>query len=203
MGWSDAEAAARYHLRLMMGAGWFVNPKCRTMQQLRQDPVVQHEWKEYLHTQEVPAGVSRITWKRQIEEAKQWLTNVPGDTEMKMLCEVQMVLNEYSQARTAMHEIYKIVRVSSEEALHNEFAKYERAFRMQQNFLNDGDTAFKRACRDGDAAETEQLLHLSDIKDIQTGLRIACKHVRPACVRILLGPQQETQVCMCEVEMTM
>ena len=108
MAWSDEVAAKKYHLRLLIGTGWFGNPKRRTMGQLRADPVAQREWNDYLNVEEVPAGFSRPTWKRQIELAQQWLCNVPDTRDMRMLCEVQMALKEYATARTAMHESYKV-----------------------------------------------------------------------------------------------
>ena len=142
MTWSDEEAAERYHLRLLIGTGWFGDPKNRTMGHLHNDPAVQYAWDNYLYTQHVPSSMSRATWKRQIATARQWLANAPPSSEAKMLCEVQMVLSEYGRSRTAMHELYKIARAQNSAALHKEYSRYEKGFRIQQKYSQDGDTAF-------------------------------------------------------------
>ena len=130
--------------------------------------------------------MSRDTWKHQVLEAQRWLSNIPDDVEMKMVCEVQMALREYGKARTQMHELYKIVRSSGVVALHKEFAKYERAYRGQKKFDADGSTDFGMACRDGLDIIVNRLLPQTSKQDIRKGFLTACEHVRPQCVKAIL-----------------
>ena len=156
------------------------------MRLLRRDPVIQSLWQHYLINEVVPSGISRDTWKRQIATAHLWLANMPDETEVSMMCEVQMVLKKYSTTRTAMHELYKIVRAPNAQALCNEFAKYGHAFAVQEKNERDGSTEFGKACRDGDSLLVAQFRPHVPLRVIEAGLLIACEHVRIKCVQILL-----------------
>ena len=159
------------------------------MRLLRRDPVIQSLWQHYLINEVVPSGISRDTWKRQIATAHLWLANMPDETEVSMMCEVQMVLKKYSTTRTAMHELYKVVRVDTANDLYKDFATYARAFRVKQKKQEAGDSPMKLVCRDGLAGKLETLLPDMTEHNRIEGLLIACEHVRPRCVKLLLGSQ--------------
>ena len=100
-----------------------------------------------------------------------------------MLCEVQMLLRDYKDVRTAMHEIYKIVRADSDTSLHKDFAKYQHARDIRSQFERDGNSDFNMACRDGLDVALPRLLADKVPHDLMRGLCTACKYVHPACVK--------------------
>ena len=76
-----------------------------------------------------------------------------------------------------------------------DFRRYADEERTQAQFISDGSTDFKRACRDGDADALHHILETEenakragarDRYDTVDGLCIACAYVRPDCVAKLL-----------------
>ncbi len=60
--------------------------------------------------------------------ALRWLRrDMPSATDVSMLCEVQMLLRDYADTRTAMHEPYRITRAASGKQLFDDFAQCVRA----------------------------------------------------------------------------
>ena len=146
MNWGHAEAESRFHLRVVLATGSFAHPVCRTMGELRADPGVRRLWDGYLDHEPVPGSVARGTWKRQVHTALQWLDDVPAGRHVSMLCEVQMLLREYTAARTGMHELYKIVRADTEQQLQADFDKYRIAQHAEAAHQRAGDTELKMEC---------------------------------------------------------
>ncbi len=70
------KAESRFHLRVVLGTGFFVHPVRRKMGELRADPAVRRLWDGYLEGQTVPGSVARSTWKRQVQTALRWLHDV-------------------------------------------------------------------------------------------------------------------------------
>ena len=187
MAWDAAEATKHFHLRLVLGVGLIAHPSRSTMGELRGDPNVQKLWDEYVDTEPVFARIGRATWRRHIETALEWLQSVPGNTNIKLYGEVQMLLQEYTATRCRMHELYKIARASDQAKLHADFARHEADRRAELEFAVDGDTRLKLACRDGSEQALSRLLG-DDTTDeeIDGALNVACKHAQPACVKLLL-----------------
>ena len=193
MAWDDEFAATRYHLRVVLATGKFSVPSRRTLGELRQDPGVQAAWAKYLESQPVPESVARGTWRRHVKRALEWIRHdIPDDTPMSMLCEVQMLLRDYTDARTAMHEVYKIVRADNPRSLGTDFAKYQRAANIRAKFDRDGDSEFNMACRDGLVVALSRLLAGGAVgpEHSRRGLYTACEYVRPECVELLVGKVQ-------------
>ena len=66
-----------------------------------------------------------------------------------MLCEVQMLLREYTAARTGMHELYKIVRADTPQRLQADFHKHRVVREAEAAHHRAGDSELKLACRSG------------------------------------------------------
>lgn len=103
--WDDTTAASRFHLRIVLGVGRFEHPSCKTMGQLGAQSAVQATWSSYLEQHPMASFIARGTWKRQVKTALEWLNGVPAGTSMYMICEVQMLLKEYTATRSKMHEL--------------------------------------------------------------------------------------------------
>ena len=195
MAWDDELAASRFHLRLVLGTGRFSLPSRRTMGELRQDTKVQTLWANYLQSEPVPLSVARGTWRRQAERALDWIRHdVPDSTAISMLCEVQMLLRDYTDMRTAMHEVYKITRATDPRNLGTDFAKYQRKRDIVTKFDRDGDTEFNLACRDGLAVSLPKLLADVSHSTVVRGIRTASEYVRPKCVKLLVGRVTKTEL---------
>ena len=168
MAWSDQEAAQNCHLRLVIATVLFKDEARPTIDCLRKDKAVQRAWDEYLAIERIPVHVSPAAWHRSAQMARGWLQKLPSDTEVSMVCEVQMVLEDYRQAREAMHCAYKLIRAQTTHSVYREFAKYHD-FREH---LDDGHSVTRRepgtqeefnasllkACRALDVVLVENLL---------------------------------------------
>ena len=185
MAWDDDCAASRYHLRVVLATGSFGIPLQLTLADLRENSVVQAIWGNYLEAEPIPVTLSRGTWKKNVNLALTWLRELPGDTNVSLLCEVQMLLHDYTVVRTAMHTLYKIVRASNPDKLYNDYAKYRRQVDMRTEFEEAGNSDLKRACRDGLNDSLKQLSAGANDHDVSQALFVACKFVRPRCVQSL------------------
>lgn len=188
MAWDDDTAASRYHLRVVLATGSFGIPLLLTLGNLRKNSVVQATWNNYLESEPIPVTVSRETWKKQVNLALEWLRELPDDTNISLLCEVQMLLRNYTLVRTSMHDLYKIARASNPDKLYNDFAKYRREADMQTEFEKAGNSDLTRACRDGLSGSLLEQLSAGGVQahDMSQALSVACKFVRPRCVQHLL-----------------
>jgi ankyrin repeat protein len=193
MRWEHAEAASRFHLRVVLGTGSFVHPVCRKMGELRSDPGVQRLWGSYLEKQGVPISVARGTWKRHVQVALRWLDEMPAEQEVSMLCEVQMLLREYTAARTGMHELYKIVRADTAKRLLADFAKFGAQHKADRAHEICGNTELRMALRDGSVDALKRLLAERDAREathVQAALEITCAYAHPECVEHILASRQ-------------
>ena len=98
-----------------------------------------------------------------------------------------MLLRDYTDVRTAMHEVYKIYRATDPASLSKDFEKYQRERDIVSQFERDGDTELNLACRDGLALSLPKLLADSNHGTVERGLCTACLYVRPECVKQLVG----------------
>jgi len=187
MAWPAEVAESRFHLRIVLATGRFSIPRKTTMRELRHDPHTRNIWSSYLEEQEQPPSVARGSWKRHATEALKWIEAMPDDAPVSMLCEVQMLLRDYHDVRTGMHELYKIVRAVSPTSLSQDFAKHRRALDLSKKLVVDGDTDLKATCRDGIHTALQQLLSNTTSAEHAEGLCIACEYVRPRCVELLLA----------------
>lgn len=170
MAWSDQEAARNCHLRLVIATVLFKDEARPTIGFLRKDKAVQRAWDEYLAVERIPVDVSPAAWRRCAQIARGWLEeDLQSDTEVSMVCEVQMVLEDYRQGREAMHCAYKISRAPTSRSLYREFAKYYEAREHGDNrndvVINRGpgtaeefDASLVNACRALDVDVVERLL---------------------------------------------
>ena len=56
-----------------------------------------------------PDSVPRGRWRSQIQRALTWLrSSASADNPVRMVCEVQCLLQAYKKVRHSMHEIYKV-----------------------------------------------------------------------------------------------
>ena len=202
---SDAEASENYHLRLVLGVGLFVPAQRRTFGDLREDPNVQRVWSMYLAQQQRSPTVGRGMWKNHVHTALRWVRKeLPATTSAGMLCEVQMLLREYRDARCSMHEMYKIARATQVAQLANDFRHHSVARQHRELFLEAGSSELMAACRDGAAGTLRRLLHERVSQSSPAGvgaggdasrklgrelgvcLAVAARYVRPHCVTIVL-----------------
>ena len=92
MNWSAQEAEGKFYLRTVMVTVEFCHPTLQTIGQLRSCPQVQAAWHAYanLDRESVPSGVSKLQWRLRVQEALQWLNELPEATNVSMLCEIQV-----------------------------------------------------------------------------------------------------------------
>ena len=185
--WTADQALERYYLRFVLSAGKFEYTARKTIGELRSDPHVKSLWQDYLCSGSVPPFVAPEKWCRHAKEAYLWLHTLPADTDMWMICEVQMLLQSAASVRSKMHETYKVARAPTEAALDQEFSSYARAYQAQEDFDNAGNTDFHRACRDGAPVTVARLVQQQDVNTVGRGLEIAATYARRTCVDILSG----------------
>jgi ankyrin repeat protein len=192
MVWDDAEAESRFHLRVVLGTGRFAVRGRPTMGELRADPDVRRLWGGYLEGQKIPGSVARGTWKRHVQTALQWLDDLPDAQEVSMLCEVQMLLREYTAARTAMHELYKIARADTPQRLQADFDRFRVAREAEAAHHRAGDDEVKLACRNGAIDALKQILGGSPRNtagkgdEVVAALAVASEYAQPRCVKHIL-----------------
>ena len=83
----------------------------------------------------------------------------------KMTC-----VNRYEHARNAMHEVYKVVRAVSVDALAKDYARFGREHRANIRFEQAGSSELKLACRDGDVQTVRRILSRDSSGCNRTGL---------------------------------
>ena len=187
MRWSAEEAKERFHLCTIIATVPFAHPVHLTFGQLRSDPNVQNIMQSYLQTQKVPESiVARGTWKKNVDQALDWIFSIPANTPFSMLCEVQCVLRMYRDTRVRMHEGYRIVRAVDPESMAIDYAKFKVAAMEKRELEQDGGGPFILACRDGSIAAVTRLVEEQSHSNICRGFALTCKYVRPQCARILL-----------------
>ena len=97
-----------FHLRLCMVSILYQHPTLHTVGDFAQDAEVQNLWEEYAK-QPPPDSVPRGRWRSQIQRALTWLrSSASADNPVRMVCEVQCLLQAYKKVRHSMHEIYKV-----------------------------------------------------------------------------------------------
>ena len=166
MCWSNEEAAARHHLRLVMATVVFEHPDYPTIGALRNCPDISTIWNNYLDPsiETIPEECNPLAWQRQALAARQWLEQLPADTPIRMACEIQCLLSPYHEVRSEMHEPYRLVRAANDQALYRDFQKYSKAAAQVASYHLHGSNPFLRACRDGDLAWLEAfLLHQKEL----------------------------------------
>ena len=183
--WSVDKAKDRFYLRLVLSAGEFQYTARKTIGELRSDPCVQTLWRQYLSSGVVPPFVAPQRWEEQAREALHWLQTLPEESEISMICEIQMLLRSATALRKKMHEIYKAARAETESALDQDFSLYARSFEAEEAFKNAGKTEFHVACRDGLPKAVSRLLSVQQLGDVGTGLNIAATYGRRSCVLLL------------------
>ena len=190
--WSSEKAAERYFLRLVLSAGKFQFTARKTIGELRSDPYVQSLWRKYISSGTVPAFVDPQTWCQQANTALDWLQHLDDDTEMWMICEVQMLLRSATCLRSKMHEVYKVARAPTPEALDVDFRSYLQSYKAKAAFVAAGNTAFDVACRDGLPITVTRLLPEQLPEQVGRGLEIAATYARRTCVDVMTRNEQTT-----------
>ena len=138
MAWSDSQAKAAMHLRLILASVRFSphHPDTNaptTFGDLCEDPQVQRRWAAYC-SHDPPASrcidegvVGSGPWHRSIAMAMKWLHSQElRNQRVTMVCEVQMLLQEYRDERQKMHEMYKVVRADNAVRLHADFVSSQK-----------------------------------------------------------------------------
>lgn len=138
MAWSDEQAKASMHLRLILACVRFTpkHPDTNaplTFGDLCNDQDVQKKWAAYA-SRDPPASrcidegvVGSGPWHRSIATAMKWLHSDEMRNEVvTMVCEVQMLLEEYSEERNKMHEMYKVFRADNAIRLHADFVSSQK-----------------------------------------------------------------------------
>ena len=194
MAWSDEEAQARHHLRLILATGRFVVDSMPTIGHCRSDVAVQQLWREYVATQKVPSFVGRSTWKDYFQQAAAWINTLPDDAPLWMNCEVQMLLRPYTEARRGMHELYKINRATSYVSLYADYASLQEQEALRRQYVQDGDSVVKEACRDGKVEALRRLLlseeggtAMTSTTALNAAFLIACDYAQDGCVQELVA----------------
>ena len=107
---SEAERSARFHLVSIMAS--FVYAPGKSFTDLMSDNASADVVAAYRRK---PAyGVPQERWERHVDAAVE-LLRAQGDREVRLLCEVQMVLPDACEVRHKMHEVYKVccLRIAS------------------------------------------------------------------------------------------
>lgn len=139
MAWSPEQAKKAKHLRLVLACVLY-SPRIEgtktpmTFGDLCASPRVQQLWEEYCG-RDPPASncidegvVGAGPWHRSIALAKKWLESPDiRARQVSMVCEVQMVLENYLHKRQAMHEMYKVVRADNAVRLHADFVSSQKS----------------------------------------------------------------------------
>jgi len=188
MAWPQTKAQSRFHLRIVLGTVSFQHSSLPTIGKLRSDPKTRNLWQQYAQREAVPRSTSRTEWRQHVATALKWIDAYPADSPAKIFCEVQMLLQPYRDIRHEMHEIYKVVRASTPDALDADFARSIEKDSQAAKFRADGATPFMIACRDGDKGALEKLLANNpqpSQQQIIDGLCLCCKYVRSECFSLL------------------
>ena len=138
MAWSDAQAQAAQHLRLILASVRFTprhpdTHAAMTFGDLCQDPRVRQKWEAYC-SRDPPATrcidegiVGSGPWFRSIGIAMKWITSQELQNQtVTMVCEVQMLLQDYRDERHKMHDMYKVRRADNAVRLHADFVSSQK-----------------------------------------------------------------------------
>ena len=159
-----------FHLRLMM-------PSVRydtglTFGDLCASDRVQRLWQQYaaaLAPKTVPGG----RWDAQIQTALKWLHSPElAHKKVVMMCEVQCAIAQFRDVRVKMHEIYKVHRADSGQALYNDFREIRTKLDQQMQWKDAGSTPHLKQCRDDTPSDGLQAAP----NDLQKCLRVACRY---------------------------
>lgn len=123
--YSDAEAAENLHYRTFMRNIIFA-PAGLTFGKLATDNRV--SWEQYL---EGPPEDPNEPWSRFRQDAQRAIEFLRSEEiagrPVRLVCEVQCLLQKYLEGRLAMHVLYKVVRAPDERALYTDWRKRKGA----------------------------------------------------------------------------
>ena len=99
-------------------------------------------------------GEPRERWTRQVEKAKAFLMSKELENErVKLLCETQVLMEQYVDIRHKMHEPYRVWRAASPAMLYNDFSRAAGI----HDFVEDGSTLIN-ACNRGQVNVVKRFL---------------------------------------------
>jgi ankyrin repeat protein len=188
-GFDAEDARDRFHLRTLL-ANIPVDFK-RTFGVLAAQPNVAEMWEAHAARGE-RGDVPRGQWRAEAEEARAVLTSAELAVQpVRFICEAQLVLADVYEVRKHMHEPYKGLRADSCAMLHADMLGETRNAELAAQFQCDGDTALKRACRDGDIEVAEALLAQGGLAAGEAGeaLAVGCVSGRVDAVLPMLAVQ--------------
>lgn len=174
---SDKKAADNFDLRVMMWNG--VVEFGLTFGQLASEQATKAMWQKHVELSAPEGGAPRDRWRAEAAAALAVLKS--GELRSKQvvfICEAQMVLQETFGVRADMHELYKGYRADTCALLHADMLGDTRKANAEKQFMADGDTPLKKACRDGDAAAVRRLVRSAAAADRGASLAVACTALR-------------------------
>jgi ankyrin repeat protein len=171
------KAKAQFHLRVFMMNLLYDHGK--TFGELAAESNVQKKWTDYVNGPSESTSVSRYTWHKQALAAKMYLESAEmRNRPVKLIVESQVLLQEYKDARTKMHFLYKVVRADSDLALYRQFATGTDSLRKANHAkAHDNDLSWEA----GQAKDT--LVEKMRAKEgIENCAESMCELLREACV---------------------
>lgn len=182
---SEEKAAALFNLRRLMVSLQYNTGL--TFGDLCSDPQVQKRWVQY--AKDIPPTVSDETWHHQVTQARAWLQDPKlKDEPVVLLCEVQCVLVPYRNVRLDMHEIYKVYRADTDNALCQDFRTIRTQREQEKQSVADGGTPARRCCRDDDVdtlRNSPEVLEAAQ-KTLKRCLKVATRNHSIASLGVLL-----------------
>lgn len=127
----DFVQAESYNLRIILACGWFSHPSLETIGKLRNDSATQALWKSYLD--DILPINGRNNEQLKFKRALHWINEAAPDNAIKMICEVQIVLQQQVRIRLRMHEFYKFLRCETPLHIRSEYEPY--LYKFQNNKL--------------------------------------------------------------------
>jgi ankyrin repeat protein len=156
-GFAIGDAAYMFNLRTMM-ANFVVDFGC-SFSELVARAGVAEMWAEHVERSTPQGGAPRGVWRAEASAALAVLTGTEfAGKPVRFVCEAQLLLADVFQVRTRMHEPYKGYRADSALQLHADMLGEAQNVARELQFAEDGDTALKAACRDGDVVVATRLL---------------------------------------------
>jgi len=170
----EQERKDRFHLLSVMMTVCF--RAGRTYKDLLADPEVQAKWTDYIDNGMENEPAER--WKRHTKRAVEFLRSPHlQDEEVKLMCETQILLDDYTRVRAEMHEPYRMWRAANPTSLYHDFARSASKFA----FRDPGSTLIN-ACNRGQADVARRFIDSGVYKVDHCNAANKCTGLYMACV---------------------
>ena len=160
---SEKRAAVQFYYRTLMLN--MVYAPGVTYGDFQKDERVQNLWNNYC---ESPPSNDSEPWWRWRSHAQQALSTLQDPSisakKVKMICETQLVLRPYLEARKKMHLLYKVVRADADKQLYQDF-RPSKQWPEGSTYVSEQDAALQRAVsqlksiQDGDKTMLKEAIH--------------------------------------------